>query len=189
MGMIIMSILICWDRSELSWISHIGPRPSQSLVQIIVFYVLNCKKNVWILKQSKFNPIPHRLKYDLFHKGNININKRGLSCAKLSQQSTSFLGSMELFFGLNCWWLYCWIVELLDFWIVELLNCWIIELLNCWIVDLLSKPNNNHNPNNKTTITVVGLRLSNHWEPPPPTTNSKLHDRAEIKQYFENKNY
>ena len=34
----------------------------------------------------------------------------------------------------------------------------------------LSQPNNNHNPNNKTTITVVGLRLSNSWEPPPPTT-------------------
>ena len=29
-------------------------------------------------------------------------DKRGLSCAKLSQQSTSFLGPMELFFGLNC---------------------------------------------------------------------------------------
>ena len=26
-------------------------------------------------------------------------NKRGLSCAKLSQQSTSFLGPIELFFG------------------------------------------------------------------------------------------
>ena len=32
----------------------------------------------------------------------------------------------------------------------------------------LSQPNNNHNPNNKATITVVGLRLCNHWEPPPP---------------------
>ena len=36
----------------------------------------------------------------------------------------------------------------------------------------LSQPNNNHNPNSKTTITVVGLRLSNCWEyhhhPPPP---------------------
>ena len=59
----------------------------------------------------------------------------------------------------------------------------------------LSQPNNNHNPNNKTTITVVGLRLSNRWEyhPHPPThththhTNSKLHDRAEIEQNSENK--
>ena len=61
---------------------------------------------------------------------------------------------------------------------------------------ILSQPNNNHNPNNKTTITVVGLRLSNHWEyhhhPPTPTpthTNSKLHDRAEIEQNSENKSY
>ena len=56
---------------------------------------------------------------------------------------------------------------------------------------LLSQPNNNHNPNpnNKTTKTVVGLGLSNHWEPPPPTTNSKLHDRAEIEQNSENKTY
>ena len=58
---------------------------------------------------------------------------------------------------------------------------------------LLSQPNNNHNTNNKTTITVVGLRLSNRWEPPthPPTitTNSKLHDRAEIEQNSENKSY
>ena len=66
-------------------------------------------------------------------------NKRGLSCAKLSQQSTSFLGSMELFFfGLDCWWLYCWIVELLDCWIVDLLNCWMVKLLKCWIVELLN---------------------------------------------------
>ena len=27
--------------------------------------------------------------------------------------------------------------------------------------DILSQPNNNHNPNNKTNKTVVGLRLSN----------------------------
>ena len=56
----------------------------------------------------------------------------------------------------------------------------------------LSQPHNNHNPNNKTTITVVGLRLSNRWElppkpPPPPARNSKLHDRAEIEQNSENK--
>ena len=48
----------------------------------------------------------------------------------------------------------------------------------------LSQPNNN-NPNNKTTKTVVGLGLSNRWE--PPTKNSKRHDRAEIDQYSENK--
>merc|ERR1712121_569301 len=56
----------------------------------------------------------------------------------------------------------------------------------------LSQPNNNYNPNNKTTITVVGLRLSNRWEyhhHPPTHTNSKLHDRAEIEQNSENKSY
>ena len=46
-------------------------------------------------------------------------------------------------------------------------------------------------PITKKPKTVVGLRLSNHWEPQPPptttTTNSKLHDRAEIEQYYENK--
>ena len=25
----------------------------------------------------------------------------------------------------------------------------------------------------QNTITVVGLRLSNHWEPPPPTTGTQ----------------
>ena len=49
-------------------------------------------------------------------------------------------------------------------------------------VSLLSQPNNNHNPNNKTTITVVGLRLSNRWEYHPHHTNSKLHDRAKIEE-------
>ena len=35
---------------------------------------------------------------------------------------------------------------------------------------ILSQPNNNHNPNHnhKTPKTVVGLRLSNRCEPPPP---------------------
>ena len=37
---------------------------------------------------------------------------------------------------------------------------------------LLSQPNNNHNPNNKTTITVVGLRQSNHWEHHHPHNKS-----------------
>ena len=53
----------------------------------------------------------------------------------------------------------------------------------------LSQPNNNHNPKDKTTKTVVGLRLSNRWEYPTTTTNSKLYDRAEIEQYSENKSY
>ena len=37
---------------------------------------------------------------------------------------------------------------------------------------LLSQPNNNQNPNNKTTKTIVGLGQSNagnHPQPPPPT--------------------
>ena len=60
--------------------------------------------------------------------------------------------------------------------------------------EILSQPNNNHDPNNKTTITIVGLRQSNHREHhhhhhPPTTTNSKLHDRAEIEQNSENKSY
>ena len=61
----------------------------------------------------------------------------------------------------------------------------------------LSQSNNNHNPNNKTTINVVGLRQSNHWNttthqqqhPQPPTINLKLHDRAEIEQNSENKSH
>ena len=40
--------------------------------------------------------------------------------------------------------------------------------------EILSQPNNNHNPNNKTTITVVGLRLTNCWEYHPPTHPHKL---------------
>ena len=42
--------------------------------------------------------------------------------------------------------------------------------------------------NNHNCSWVVGLRLSNRWEHPPPTThhrNSKLHDRAEIEQNSE----
>ena len=52
----------------------------------------------------------------------------------------------------------------------------------------LSQSNNNHNPNNKTTKTVVELGLSNRWEHHhrPPST---LHDRAEIEQKSENKSY
>ena len=51
---------------------------------------------------------------------------------------------------------------------------------NYWTTwQILSQPNNNHNPNNKTTITVVGLRLSNRWEhhpppPPPPQTQNYM---------------
>ena len=53
----------------------------------------------------------------------------------------------------------------------------------------MSQPNNNHNPNIKTTITAVGLmRLSNRWEyHPHHHTNSRLHDRAEIEQNSETK--
>ena len=60
---------------------------------------------------------------------------------------------------------------------------------------ILSQPNNNYNPNNKTTITVVGMSLSNRWENTTTTThphhhtNSKLNDRAEIEQNSENKSY
>ena len=55
-----------------------------------------------------------------------------------------------------------------------------ISNLHCFI--LLSQPNNNHSPNNKTTKTVVGLRLSNHWEPlpthqPPIQTQNYMTDR------------
>ena len=66
-----------------------------------------------------------------------------------------------------------------------------MQYCNCQsLYAILSLPNNNHNPNNKTTITVVGLRLSNRWEHHPPTTrNSKPHDRAEIEQKLENKSY
>ena len=78
---------------------------------------------------------------------------------------------------------------------VQIFPYWISRLFVSTI--LLSQPNNNFNPNNKTTKTVVGLRLSNRWETthhhhPPTTThhtNSKLHDRAEIEQNSENKSY
>ena len=55
---------------------------------------------------------------------------------------------------------------------------------------LLSQPNNNHNPNNKITIPLVGLSLSNCWEPSNHHhRNTKLHDGAEIEQNSENKIY
>ena len=44
---------------------------------------------------------------------------------------------------------------------------------------LLSQPNINHNFNSETNLTVVGLRLSNIWEP-PNHRDSKLHDKSEI---------
>ena len=85
-------------------------------------------------------------------------NKRGLSCAKLSQQSIRFWVQWSYFFLivdgwivellnywivdlLNCWMvklLKCQILELLSCWIVELLNCWSVEALDCWIVELLN---------------------------------------------------
>ena len=45
-----------------------------------------------------------------------------------------------------------------------------------------SQPNNNknHNPDNKTTKTVVGLILSNRWE--PPTTTETQNYMIEKKQ-------
>ena len=61
----------------------------------------------------------------MFRNSTLKKNKGGLSCAKLSQQSTSFLGSMELFF-------------LLRLLMVVLLNCWIVGLLNCWFFKLLN---------------------------------------------------
>ena len=55
----------------------------------------------------------------------------------------------------------------------------------------LSQPNNNHNPNNKTIKTGVGLGPNNRWETTNTHhhTNSKLHDRAEIEQNSENKSH
>ena len=54
---------------------------------------------------------------------------------------------------------------------VRLVDCQAGFSSLCIIIDreILSQPNNNHNPDNKTTITVVCLRQSNRWEPPPPT--------------------
>ena len=65
------------------------------------------------------------------------------------------------------------------------------KVFKSFAITILSQHNNNHNPNNKTTITVVGLRLSNRWEyhHPHHHTNSKLHDTAEIEQNSENKIY
>ena len=59
----------------------------------------------------------------------------------------------------------------------------IVSLLIKYII--LSQPNNN-NLNNKTTKTIVGLRLSNCLEPPNHNTKSKLHERTRIEQYYEN---
>ena len=68
-------------------------------------------------------------------------------CQAQSAKHKLFGSNGAIFFGLNCWWLNCWIVELficwtvelLNFWIVKLLNCWIVKLLNCWIVELLNR--------------------------------------------------
>ena len=48
----------------------------------------------------------------------------------------------------------------------------------CWI---LSQPNNYHNPNNKTTITVFGQRQSNRWEPPPTGTQNYMIEQKQSK--------
>ena len=42
-------------------------------------------------------------------------------------------------------------------------------------------------PNNQNCICVETNRLEPHSHPPTHTTNSKLHDRAQIEQYSENK--
>ena len=51
---------------------------------------------------------------------------------------------------------------------------------------LLSQPNNNQNPNNKTTITVVGLRQRNCWEHPPPTHPPPQTQNYMIEQIWSN---
>ena len=110
--------------------------------------------DICFMDGSNFNPVLHGRIFPLV----VVVDKRGLSSAKLSQQSTRFWVQWSYFFGLNCWLLFCWIVELLIVdllncwmvkllkgwivellrrWIVEALDCWIVELLNCWIVEVL----------------------------------------------------
>ena len=57
------------------------------------------------------------------------------------------------------------------------------------LIYLLSQSNITHNHNNKTTKNVVGLKQSDRREPSLTTTHRilKLHARAEIEQYSENK--
>ena len=63
----------------------------------------------------------------------------------------------------------------------------VIHLVSLSFLIQMSLPNNNHNPNSKTTIAVVELRQNNCWEHPPSThhTNSKLHDTVGIEQNSE----
>ena len=67
-------------------------------------------------------------RYDVFLMK--DLNKRRLSCAKLTPQSTSFMGPIELFFG---WFelLHCSIVELLNGLIVEVWKCGSVERFKC----------------------------------------------------------
>ena len=83
-----------------------------------MFSISNFSANKQIYQANK-------LLYDSVVYIKTKLNKRGLSCAKLSQQSASFLGPIELFF----WFLL--IVELINDLIFEFLNCWLVKLLNC----------------------------------------------------------
>ena len=51
----------------------------------------------------------------------------------------------------------------------------------------MSQFKNNHNPNNKTTEIVVGLRLSNCWESHHTHHKLKTHDRVEMEHYSKTK--
>ena len=62
----------------------------------------------------------------------------GWAVPSSASKAQAFWVQWSYFFGLNCWWLYCWIVELLDCWIVDLLNCWMVKLLKCQILELFS---------------------------------------------------
>ena len=55
-------------------------------------------------------------------------------------------------------------------------------------IQILSHPCDPPTPKFKTTLTVVGLRLINRWEPPPTHhRNSKQQDRAEIENNLKTK--
>ena len=57
------------------------------------------------------------------------------------------------------------IVNLINYYYISsLVNLFFVSKLFRQLITFLSQPNNKHNPNNKTTMIVVGLRQSNHWE-------------------------
>ena len=65
--------------------------------------------------------------------------QEGAELCQAQPAKHKLFGSNEaIFFGLNCWWLNCWIVGLLNCWIIDLLNCWMVKLWKCWIVELLN---------------------------------------------------